>query len=44
MKPAVPRARPEPLQPGIPYLMLVEAGKIHAQTNFHTLEAIEPGR
>jgi len=44
MKPAVPRARPEPLQPGVPYLMLVEAGKIHAQTNFHTLEAIQPGR
>jgi len=24
--------------------MLVEAGKVHAQTNFHTLEAIQPGR
>jgi hypothetical protein len=39
MKPATPRAHPEPLQPGIPYIMMVAAGKIHAQTNFHTVEA-----
>src|SRR5205807_2428480 len=44
MKPAVPRARPEPLLPGMPYIMMIEAGKIKSQTNFHTLEAIQPGR
>lgn len=38
MKPAVPRARPEPLQPGIDYVLLLEAGKLKAQTNFHTRE------
>jgi hypothetical protein len=43
MKPATPRARPEPLQPGVPYIMMVEAGKVRAQTNFHTLEAVQPG-
>ena len=42
MKPAVPKARPDPLLPGIPYIMMVEAGKIKAQTNFHTLEAVQP--
>ena len=42
MKPAVARARPEPLEPGVTYLMMVEAGKIKAQTNFHTIEAVQP--
>ena len=41
MKPAQPRARPDPLQPGVAYVMMVEAGKIHAQTNFHTVEALQ---
>jgi|SRR5437588_7747553 len=41
MKPAVPKARPDPLQPGISYIMMVEAGKIRAQTNFHTVEALQ---
>jgi len=36
MKPAVPRARPEPLAADVDYVLLVEAGKIRAQTNFHT--------
>ncbi len=41
MKPAVARARPEPLLPGIFYIMMVEAGKkIKAQTNFHTVEVL----
>jgi len=44
MKPAQPRARPEPLTPGAQYIMMIEAGKIRAQTNFHTLEAVQPGR
>ena len=42
MKPKVPQARPDPLLPGVPYIMMVEAGNIKAQTNFHTLEAVQP--
>ena len=42
MKPAIAKARPEPLLPGIHYIMMVEAGKIKTQTNFHTLEAFQP--
>ncbi len=41
MKPAVPKSRPEPLLPGISYIMMVEAGKVRAQTNFHTVEALQ---
>src|SRR5437764_13514857 len=41
MKPAVPKAHPDPLQPGIPYIMMVEAGKIKEQTNLNTLEENE---
>lgn len=36
MKPAVPRARPEPLAPDVEYVLLLEAGHIKARTNFHT--------
>ena len=44
MKPATPRARPEPLLPGTQYIMMIEAGKkLKAQTNFHTIEAIQLG-
>ena len=42
MKPAVPRARPEPLQPDVPYVLMLEAGKIKGQTNFHTREIVRP--
>jgi len=42
MKPAIPRARPEPLQPDIAYVLLVEAGKINGRTNFHTREVVQP--
>ena len=44
MKPAVPRAHPEPLLAGIEYTLLVEAGKIRAQTNFHTTKAVGPSQ
>jgi len=44
MKPAVARTRPEPLLPDVEYVLLVEAGKIKAQTNFHTAKAVESGR
>ncbi len=42
MKPAVPRGRPEPLQPEVPYMLLVEAGKAKGQTNFFTRELVTP--
>jgi hypothetical protein len=38
MKPAVPRTRPEPLQPEIKYVLMLEAGNTKAQTNFHTVQ------
>ena len=44
MKPATPKARPEPLLPNVPYIMMVDAGKIHAQTNFHTSEVVQSGQ
>lgn len=42
MKPSVPRARPQPLEPGVEYVVIVEAGKLKAQTNFSTREVIKP--
>jgi len=44
MKPAVARTRPEPLQPDVDYVLILEAGKIRAQTNFHTAAVTEAGR
>jgi hypothetical protein len=44
MKPAVPRTRPEPLLPDVEYVLMIEAGKTKAQTNFHTAKATEPGK
>jgi hypothetical protein len=41
MKPSAPKARPEPLLLDTEYTLLVEAGNIRAQTNFHTTKAIE---
>ena len=41
MKPAIPRARPEPLQPDVPYVLIVEAGSIKGRTNFLTREVIQ---
>jgi len=42
MKSAVPRARPQPLQPEVQYVLLIEAGKIKGQTNFFTRELVLP--
>lgn len=42
MKPAIPRARPMPLQPDVPYVLMVEAGKVKGQTNFYTREIVTP--
>ena len=44
MRPAVARISPEPLQPDVDYVLMLEAGKIKAQTNFHTAKASEPGK
>lgn len=41
MKPAVPRTQPDALAPGVSYILMVEAGKIRSQTNFHTVEAFQ---
>lgn len=43
MKPAVPRTKPEPLQPDVEYTLLLEAGRVKAQTNFHTAK-VETGK
>jgi hypothetical protein len=40
MKPAIPKARPQPLDANISYLLLVEAGKLKGRTNFMTREAV----
>lgn len=44
MKPSVPRARPEPLQPNIPYRLMLEAGDQKGQVDFKTVEVVQPGR
>ncbi len=40
MKPSIPRARAQPLMPEVEYVLLLEAGKVKAQTNFHTREMV----
>ena len=40
MKPKIERTRPEPLQPNVPYVLFIEAGKIKGQTNFFTKEVV----
>ena len=40
MKPAVAKARPQPLQPNISYLLMIEAGKLKGQTEFKTAEVV----
>jgi len=40
MKPAIAGMRPEPLQPNVPYVVMIEAGKIKGQTNFLTKEMV----
>jgi len=42
MKPSIPRARAQPLMPDVDYVVLLAAGKIKAQTNFHTREIVTP--
>jgi hypothetical protein len=40
MRSAVARMKPQPLEAGVEYLLLVEAGKIKAQTNFIAREFV----
>jgi hypothetical protein len=40
MKPAIARMRPEPLQPNVPYVLMVEAGRVKGQANFMTKELV----
>lgn len=42
MKPSVPRGRPEPLQPNVPYRLIVKAGKSQGQADFKTMEVVLP--
>ena len=45
MKPSVPRARPEPLDPNVEYLLLLQTADLKGMTNFHTKAAGPvPGR
>lgn len=44
LKPAIPKARPEPLLAGVEYTLLIECGKLRSRTNFHTTRAIVSGR
>lgn len=40
MRPSVPRAKPQPLEAGVQYTLLIEAGKLKAQTNFTAREFV----
>ncbi len=40
MKPKVPKARPEPLEPDVAYKIYVEAGGPKGEKKFHTREAV----
>lgn len=42
MKPKVPRARPEPLEPDVVYKIYVEAGDAKGDKRFHTREVVRP--
>lgn len=42
MQPEVPEARPEPLQPDVTYIVMVEAGNLKGQTNFFTRQVVQP--
>lgn len=43
LKPKVPQARPEPLQPDVDYILMIEAGNIKGQTNFQTRVVAKSG-
>jgi hypothetical protein len=41
MKPAIQGVQPEPLEPGVVYRLLVEAGRVKASTDFSTKATTE---
>ena len=44
MKPKVPRAEPDQLEPDVVYRLYLTAGKARAQTNFQTREIVKPSQ
>ena len=42
MKPKIPRARAEALEPNVPYILYVQAGKAEGKTRFQTHELVPP--
>ena len=44
MKPKVPRAQPDPLEPDVPYILYVEAGNAMGKTKFQTHELVKPAQ
>lgn len=42
MKPKVPRARPDALEPEVPYILYVQAGAATGKTKFQTHELVQP--
>lgn len=45
MKPAVPKARPEPLEPNVPYRLIIEAeGGYTGYVDFKTVEVVNPNQ
>jgi hypothetical protein len=42
MRPAIKNSHPEPLLGDVEYTLFLEAGKLKAQTNFHTAIALMP--
>ena len=44
MKPKIPRAQPEPLEPDVVYRLYVHAGSAQGVTNFQTHEFVKPAQ
>ena len=42
MKPKVPRAQPDPLEPNVPYMLYVQAGDAVGKKAFQTHELVKP--
>lgn len=44
MKPKVPRAQPDPLEPDVPYILYVQAGDAIGKAKFQTRELVKPSQ
>ncbi len=44
MKPKVPRAAPDQLEPGVPYKLYLTAGKAKGEVKFQTHEIVKPAQ